>query len=302
MRGQTGFTALAALSGFDVVYPNAPQDPATPPASGRLATTAKLSVVVRSTPPPLTATAAPSPSASPSASESPSIQPSSPAPSATPSHRPSPAPTRTVTPTPTRTITVVPTTRAPRPTPPPPLPKKKTRPSPLVQGTRAWNAGSCCAVATRNDVGYLVDVVHAVAGLVPVDASRVYIVGFSNGGMMALDAICSAPSVFAAAGSVSGPFLGKTCARPIWRHIAAGQDEVVPPVGGVPPGVPGLGVVRDWCGCSFPATTTENARFGFFASVMVSPTGGHSWPTPTSTGWAFDPERDLWNYVSRFHF
>jgi len=31
-----------------------------------------------------------------------------------------------------------------------------------------------------------------------------HIVGFSNGGMMALRAICSAPETFAAAGSVSG--------------------------------------------------------------------------------------------------
>ena len=171
----------------------------------------------------------------------------------------------------------------------------------MVAGTRAWNAGRCCAVADRNDVGYLVDVVRAAAASVPVDATRVYIVGFSNGGMMALTAVCSAPTVFAAAGSVSGPYLGTTCARPIWRHIAAAGDDVIPAAGGIPPGVPGLGVTRDWCGCSFPDSATETARYGAFASVYISPTGGHSWPTPDGDGWRFDPENDLWNYVSRFH-
>ena len=156
-------------------------------------------------------------------------------------------------------------------------------------------------MALRNDVGYLVDVVHAVEAAVPVDLTRVYVVGFSNGGMMALRAICSAPEVFAAAGSVSGPFLGTTCEKAVWRHIAAAPDPIVPTGGGVSPGAPALGVVRDWCGCNWPATTTERARFGPFASVYISPTGGHSWPTPSSTNWSFDPERDLWGYVSRFH-
>lgn len=148
---------------------------------------------------------------------------------------------------------------------------------------------------------YLVDVVHSVAATVPVDASRVYVVGFSNGGMMALDAVCSAPNVFAAAGSVAGPFLGSRCARPIWRHLAAAPDSVVPPAGGIPAGLPKMGIVRDWCGCSFPATSTETSRFGMFASVLISPTGGHFWPTPSSSTWSYDPERDLWGYVSKFH-
>jgi predicted esterase len=290
MRHQTGFTALAALTGFDVAYPNAPQDPG-PPASTATLTRASVQV------PAANVTPSPSPSTSPSASVTPTRTPSH-------SPSPSPSPTRTATPTPSRIVTTPPT---PKPSPRPPkktarpTPAPKKRPSPLVAGTRAWNAGTCCALALRNDVGYLVDVVHAVAAAVPVDVTRVYIVGFSNGGMMALRAICSAPEVFAAAGSVSGPFLGSTCDKAVWRHIAAAPDPIVPAAGGISPGAPSLGVVRDWCGCTWPATTTERARFGPFASVYISPTGGHTWPTPDSTNWSFDPERDLWGYVSRFH-
>lgn len=291
MRQQTGFTALAALTGFDVAYPNAPQDPALTPASASTATLTRASVQVPAE--------TESPTAPPSATTTPSPTPT---PTPTPRRSPTPIPTRTATskpppPPPTKRITPSPTPKkTPKPTPAP-----KKRPSPLVPGTRAWNAGICCALALRNDVGYLVDVVHAVEASVPIDQTRVYVVGFSNGGMMALRAICSAPEIFAAAGSVSGPFLGTTCAKAVWRHIAAAPDPVVPAAGGISPGAPLLGVKRDWCGCTFPATTTERARFGPFVSVYISPTGGHSWPTPTSNNWAFDPERDLWGYVSRFH-
>jgi predicted esterase len=289
MRSQTGFTALAALTGFDVAYPNAPQDP----GATTVAVLTRASVKV----PAVTATPTVSPSVSPSTTPTP-----------TPTHSPTPSPSK-ASPTPLRTATPTPTRTIVRPTvKPSPSPKKRPRPtpapkrpSPLVAGTRAWNAGMCCALALRNDVGYLVDVVHAVEASVPVDLTRVYVVGFSNGGMMALRAICSAPETFAAAGSVSGPFLGTTCEKAVWRHIAAAPDPIVPPAGGVSPGAPALGVVRDWCGCTWPSTETERARFGPFASVYVSPTGGHSWPTPTNANWSFDPERDLWGYVSRFH-
>jgi poly(3-hydroxybutyrate) depolymerase len=286
MRAQTGFTALAALNGFDVAYPNAPQDPAV--------TTVALETMAFET---VATTVTTGPTAAPVSLPASPTGP--PPPSATPAPSPtkaSPTPARTQTPTPRPSVTP---THKPTPTP---TPTPTKRPSPLVAGTRAWNAGICCALALRNDVGYLVDVVHSVEASVPVDPARVYVVGFSNGGMMALRAICSAPSVFAAAGSVSGPFLGTSCDRPIWRHIAAAQDPVVPPGGGIAPGAPALGVARDWCGCDWPATTTEQARFGPFVSVYVAPSGGHSWPTPTSTNWAFDPEGDLWGYVSRFHF
>jgi pimeloyl-ACP methyl ester carboxylesterase len=306
MRDGTGFTALAALSGFDVAYPDPPQDPPMPAATPRAQSAhAMTAAAVVNGQPRATNRTSNSPAEDPDPSGSPQASPTSSKSSATPAPSPSASrsPTKpTGTPTPSPSASPSSTKKAsPTPSPSPPRPTPSKRPSPLHPGTRAWNAGSCCAPTSRDDVRYLVDVVHAVEATVPVDASRVYIVGFSNGGMMALDAVCSAPDVFAAAGSVAGPFLGSHCARPIWRHLAAAPDDVVPPGGGIPAGLPSMGIVRDWCGCSFPATTTETSRFGMFASVVVSPTGGHFWPTPSSNTWPYDPERDLWGYVSKFH-
>ena len=51
-----------------------------------------------------------------------------------------------------------------------------------------WNAGHCCGKAAADgidDVGFLVEVIEDVKERLPIDPKRVYMVGFSNGGMLA---------------------------------------------------------------------------------------------------------------------
>lgn len=51
-----------------------------------------------------------------------------------------------------------------------------------------WNAGICCGKAKRkevDDVGFVGAVLEDVAGRFPVDRQKVYLVGMSNGGMLA---------------------------------------------------------------------------------------------------------------------
>jgi pimeloyl-ACP methyl ester carboxylesterase len=278
IRKQTGFSALGALKGFDVAYPDGHRDPATSTTavtSGAASVTWISSTGDLSTPKPAVTQGAPT------------TKPPKPSPS-------------TVSPSPSGPVT--PANSAPAtPSLPPPATHAQT-PTPSATpntGIRSWSAGSCCSIHPRDDVAYLVHVVQAIEKARWIDTRRVYVVGFSNGGMMALDAVCAAPTVFAAAGSVSGPFLGKSCARPIWRHLAAQEDLIVPSQGGIPPGIPGLGIPVDWCGCAFPATSTEQQRFGPFASVLVAPKSAHTWPTPDNPSWRYDAENDLWNYVSQ---
>jgi poly(3-hydroxybutyrate) depolymerase len=166
--------------------------------------------------------------------------------------------------------------------------------------TRAWNAGFCCAGASGDDVSYLRHVVAAAERSTPVDLRRVYVVGLSNGGMMATRAICEAPELFAAAGSVAGPYLGTRCGRPVWLHLHGGNDPVVPFAGGVPPGVAGYDVRADWCHCRFPASATETARFGPYVAARLYPTGTHSWPTTTGV-WHLDGNGALWSMLKLFH-
>lgn len=53
---------------------------------------------------------------------------------------------------------------------------------------RHWNAGWCCATAAKNgvdDVAYVGRVLEQVASAWPVDRERIFVVGYSNGGMLA---------------------------------------------------------------------------------------------------------------------
>lgn len=67
---------------------------------------------------------------------------------------------------------------------------------------RSWNARTgCCATAAAlhvDDVGFLRVLLPAVEAHAPVDRHRVYLVGYSNGGRLALTAACALPGRFAA--------------------------------------------------------------------------------------------------------
>ena len=166
------------------------------------------------------------------------------------------------------------------------------------EGTRtaaggfAWNAGACCGGSTADDVTFLEHVVDAVARGTPTDRRRVYVWGFSNGGIMAVRAICQAEDtagrpLFAAAGTVAGPAMLTTCGRPVWRHLHGGADTVVPVRGG-PSSIPSA------CGCTFPDSTTEPARFGIFVGVDVYPRGAHTWPKAGDGTFGVDANQRLW--------
>jgi polyhydroxybutyrate depolymerase len=66
---------------------------------------------------------------------------------------------------------------------------------------RSWNAGTgCCATAAKlhvDDVAFLRRLIGAVEAHAPVDPARVYLIGYSNGGRLALTAACALPGAFA---------------------------------------------------------------------------------------------------------
>lgn len=113
-----------------------------------------------------------------------------------------------------------------------------------------WNSGHCCGPAHENgvdDVAFTRRVIAAVARRVPVDRSRVYIVGMSNGAMMAHRVASEMSDVVAATAAVSGTIGGRPAeGRDEWR-ISSPQrpspilmmhgdaDQIVPWEGGVDP-------------------------------------------------------------------
>jgi poly(3-hydroxybutyrate) depolymerase len=163
----------------------------------------------------------------------------------------------------------------------------------------SWNAGDCCGQAVAqgvDDLTYLAEVAADVARRHRVDPRRVYVVGFSNGGMMAERAACQWPGVFAAAGSGSGPLL-VDCHSPLpvrIRHLHGSADTTVPPQGGFSP----------FTGTTFPSLEEVRARVagqaapGSVFDLTVIEGMGHRWPTAEHDG--LDGTAEVWRFLQRY--
>jgi polyhydroxybutyrate depolymerase len=186
--------------------------------------------------------------------------------------------------------------------------------------SKSWNAGTCCGDSAANDVddvGFLAQVVTQVSLTLPVDRSRVYAVGFSNGGMMALRAACELPDLFAAVASVNGAGVSPCVpSRPVSvLQVSGGRDALIPyrgtawmtPLKSPIPATPV--VAGGWeraNRCSgLPAHThTQAAEIrsydscagGTSARVVVLPRNGHTWPRGASEGW--DATTEVWRFFA----
>lgn len=112
--------------------------------------------------------------------------------------------------------------------------------TPDNQGRRFWSAGSVCCNfnhAPANDVGRLSELIsHAIQSR-RADSSRIYVVGYSNGGFMAHRLACERAKQIRAIVSISaaGPVSPERCdpERPVAvLEIHGEQDQVVPIDGG----------------------------------------------------------------------
>ena len=89
----------------------------------------------------------------------------------------------------------------------------------------------------RDDMPYLLSQLASMRAIVPIDAHRVYIEGWSNGGFYAMRAALQRPDVFAAAGEIEAvldvPVTTTTPIRAV--HVHSTRDTVVPIRGGNSP-------------------------------------------------------------------
>jgi polyhydroxybutyrate depolymerase len=110
---------------------------------------------------------------------------------------------------------------------------------------RSWDAGTCCGTGVArhvDDVAFVSGMVATLAAGGDIDPQRVYLVGFSNGAMMALELACDRPDVFAGAAMVEGT-LTSTCPghRPLNLLVIHQRDDAVVPFRGTPTPAPSLG-------------------------------------------------------------
>jgi polyhydroxybutyrate depolymerase len=108
-----------------------------------------------------------------------------------------------------------------------------------MKNRRTWNAGDCCGIAARrniNDVRFLEQVIDQVEVNYPVDKRRVYVVGMSNGGMMAYRLASEIPHKIAAVIAISAELAVDNfdAAKDVpVLHIHGTNDRFVPMAGGV---------------------------------------------------------------------
>ncbi len=195
-----------------------------------------------------------------------------------------------------------------------------------------WNAGHCCGKAARDgtdDVGFLVQVIEDISDQFRVDRRRVYMAGFSNGGMLTHRFAAEQTHFLAAAAPLAGAIGGKASSdSPLWVIprpagplpmilFHARDDSAVPYEGGVSPRKGGereyLSVDRAvdfWvrnngcephpsvdrlCGGSVTRKTWLDGHGNNHVVLYAIEHGGHRWPGPyfSSRLEKDDPFRDF---------
>jgi polyhydroxybutyrate depolymerase len=171
-----------------------------------------------------------------------------------------------------------------------------------------WNGRGCCGRPAReniDDVGFITAMVGQISAALPIDKSRVYATGFSNGGIMSYMLACNS-GMFAAIGPDAATQLG-ACPAPHPTsviHIHGTADRVVPYNGG-----PGWDTINgpsvadlnafwrnvDQCGppdvtAKAPITTSTTACPAHRSVEVITIDGGrHGWPGGTTSLERRDP-------------
>lgn len=109
---------------------------------------------------------------------------------------------------------------------------------------RHWNAGFCCGRAKDqgiDDEGFVLRAIAHVRAKLPIDDQRIYLVGYSNGAMLAHRLAARAPEVFAAmapyagvveaTGSVHDPVVLLEPRGPVATLVMHGTDDGRAPYG-----------------------------------------------------------------------
>ncbi|WP_082221412.1 alpha/beta hydrolase family esterase [Herbaspirillum chlorophenolicum] len=111
----------------------------------------------------------------------------------------------------------------------------------LTIDARTWNSGGCCGYAQMhkvNDVAFIRALIDKLVSEGLADRSRVYIVGLSNGGMLAYRMAAEAPELFKGVAVVSAvldlPPETVKAGVPI-LHIHGSDDPFIPFLGGIGP-------------------------------------------------------------------
>lgn len=93
----------------------------------------------------------------------------------------------------------------------------------------SWNAGGCCGSAARSGIDDVGFVARTITRLRDAGAQQVFLVGYSNGGMLAYRVACERPDLVDAIAVVNGTITVGTCEGAFDAlHLAGEVDPAVP--------------------------------------------------------------------------
>lgn len=192
----------------------------------------------------------------------------------------------------------------------------------LVQGdgyaSRSWNSGQCCEPATSagvDDVAFLSDLIDRLIARYPVDPERVFVVGHSNGAIMAQVLGCRMADRIAAVASVAGALDDTQSCNPDrdlpFLEIHGTYDQNV----AWDAGESSVSAWRQFNGCdgygsrstdgSVTTTTWEQCRGNAMVEFISIEGAEHPWPsrrTPTNdelnVSFALDATEATWAFFS----
>lgn len=152
----------------------------------------------------------------------------------------------------------------------------------------SWNAGRCCGVAVErgyDSTGGVFRLLEELAHAHDYARDRLYVAGFSNGGMLAYRMACERPGFFAAMAVVAAAHV--TECRPVRPvpvlHVHGTGDGTVPYAGtsysaSLKTRIPSARQTTDlW--------RRENQRAGATTTLKALQGVGHLWPTKANSGY-----------------
>ncbi|MGH7788928.1 MAG: alpha/beta hydrolase family esterase [Candidatus Binatia bacterium] len=175
----------------------------------------------------------------------------------------------------------------------------------------SWNAGVCCSEALAlkiDDVGLTRDLIDRLVRDFPIDPTRIYATGFSNGGAMAYKLACDIPERFAAIAPVGGAVATFPCAAPAPVPLLV-INNIDDPIVAFSLAAFSLNIWRPLNGCQNTPEVTQPAEStmcetypctGAFTQLCAVDGISHVWPGGlTNPDGLFDATDYIWDFFTQ---